>query len=272
MVKSLRWMALIFIILCLSVMTIFLSCEKGKSEETTETEGEQEGEESKYQIKEVSEPTTAVMIWNYINFRKEPDINSDRTGSLNLGESVTWLGKSATGPGEGGTDKEWYFVKRDSGEEGWVYADAIVPDAKPAVLTAETFYSNQPNYDHINLDDPFEARTIIAVVEDLGSWLKICAKGNKNVSYYIEPQNLSYTPIDISVARLIKTALEKTGDEKKEALEKILNIPAFQGSIFIEDIYDMLDEISGEKSPEEEPDLGPQGEDVPEEGPGRAQG
>ena len=220
---------------------ITLSCDKKADDTTTQADGD--GTEEII----VAEPVKAVCIYDgELRFRKEPEYESGISGTLRKGEKITFLGRIEEGPGYRG-NWEYYLIQRSDGTEGWAWGDYIIPDAAPAVIVTKTTTYDQNNDVQINMDFSLEPMTIIAIVEDKGSWLKVAYK-NKDKLVWIKPGTLSYADIDISVANLVKDALDSY--DKVTGLESILEIDAFRDSIFINNIHETLFELQNPEEPE----------------------
>lgn len=193
--------------------------------------------------------STAVCVYDKMSILTKPSRKEGKwVTSLALGEKVTYLGDEQKD--ESG---KYSFVKvRTSGnQEGYVDARIVIPNAEVACITDKTPIYSRPELTTIS-QNTFEPFDIIAIVGTQGDWTEIVGKRRKGAwidKGWIKSKSISKDEKDIATAVYCVRALSQNTAEKTLAeLKKIQQNNDLKGSIFDDDINEMINKLSGNDS------------------------
>ena len=194
----------------------------------------------------------AVCVWDNISVREEPSSKAKWVTSVSVGETLTYLGKSAIDSAD--KDRKYLSIKLADGTEGWSLADFIIVDSEVAVFTEDASIYKRPDL-LTKTENVFSKFGIVAISNVEGDWSEVVGKrtdGKWITTGWVKGANLSKQAIDVAVAKFTSSALSKDSEEEqKEALNGILENSDLVTSQFIDDISKMLDDMTEEIVPEE---------------------
>ena len=226
------------VILIIAVFLVFFvpACEKQKSQAENEIVPEAvETEEEIIEIQEIPSVCLADSKW----IVDKPTYKKDEYNSvteLARGEIVNWTGEEVEGDNSDGTVKlPFVQVTTIDGKTGWIWANYIARKAKPGAITKKTSKYIKPSITSRESEYPLLPMDIIAVIEESSNWLKIYTERDGSAKeWWILNDPVSYEQEDINTAVLGQRALaHKTMAKRIESIEKIMNAPSLQGSLFI---------------------------------------
>ena len=227
------------LLFALMVLCLLTAC--GGGNKPTDNPNENPIAESEPEAEpEEPQEVTAVCIWNGVGVRQDADPKSKWLTSLGKGEKVAYLNESTT-INDGKADREYYKIKLTDGTVGWARKDFVVADGKPVVVTKESSIYKRPDL-LTKSDKMFKPMDIIAVKGENGDFYEVIGQrgdGKWIDKGYIKQSNLSYSDVDIAVAKFYHNAMSKESDiEQLEALSEILNNNDLSGSAFDEIIQE----------------------------------
>lgn len=159
--------------------------------------------------------------------------------SVSLGEKVLYLDETD----EDEKGKKFYKVKLLDGSEGWLQADFVTLNARPALVITKSDIYSRPDLSTITKKS-FDLLDIIAISSAKDDWLEVTGK-RKNGKWmekgWIKNSGYSESTTDIAVALLMNRALAKPKKTDKLAeLNAIVANTTLSGSS-IE--YKLIEEI-----------------------------
>lgn len=188
---------------------------------------------------EVNGSTTAddvaVCIWDNVSLRDAPTESGKWLSALSIGETVEYLNETEVDETPK-TPITYYKIRLKDDKEGWVRSDFIVIASEPATFTNDCPIYSRP--DLLNkTDKQFSAMDIVAVKSESNGFLEVTGKrsdGKWVETGWVKDQALTYTDVDIAVAKFIRKAMELTDEAKKaEAIKEIVENPDFKESVFV---------------------------------------
>lgn len=212
-----------------AVLIIISGCKSKKSTaEVAATEGYTKGD--------------AVCIWDNIPLREDPGKEGKWITSVSLGERCKYL-NSDKEETNGGKKIKYLKVSLQDGKEGWVQSDFIVLDGTPGVITRDAVIYSRPDL-LTKTDKSFSRMDIVGVMEIQDDFVQISGK-RKNGKWietgWIKPANISYSDVDIAVAKYATKAMAITDAGKREAaIKEIVENNDLQESAFIADLKNLL--------------------------------
>jgi len=234
-------MKLQFSIILLLAIAVY-SCGGSQSQSKTETSNAEASTTEETSGEEAPREMEAVSIWDKISIRKTPSDKGDYVTSLSLGEKLTYLGVEETSA----DDKVFFQVRLNDGTEGWVRSEFVAPEAEPAVLLAETNIYKRPDL-LTKTDDKFFKMDIVAVTNVQDTWVEV--KGRPTgaswfKSGWIKADNLSYSQIEIAMAKFAQPILSEPFDEETPGkIAEILSNQDLSSSVFTDLLKSALDSI-----------------------------
>lgn len=188
----------------------------------------------------------AFCTWKEVSVRESPSSKGKWLTSVYLAEKFEYLEETAVDS----SDKKlpsYYKIKLKDGKEGWIRSDFVALDSRPAA-----FIQNTPIYKRPDImtksDKEFSQMDIVAVIGEQDDWLEVRGKPREETWYrtgWVKSDNLTYDRDDIGVAVFALRAFDQKDENKKqEELEAILENPDFEQSIFINEIYNLLNDAS----------------------------
>ncbi len=177
----------------------------------------------------------AVCIWDNISLKEAPNESGKWLSAISIGEKITYLDESKEDTS--GKKKVTYFkVQLKDGKTGWAQSDFIILGSKPAVISQDMELYSRPDL-LTKTGKMYKAMDIIAVKSEQNGFLEIAGKrqeGKWIENGWIKNNGVSYSDIDIAVAKYARKALDIADSKKRaDAIKEIVNNPDFSGSIFI---------------------------------------
>jgi len=196
---------------------------------------------------EAPKPVDAVSIWDGISVRKEPSSDGKWISSISLGEKVLMTGKTAVDSSE--DDREYVEIKLGDDKQGWVVSDFVEEGtAVTAVRDAQIF--KRPDL-LTKSDKSFSAMDVMVLMETKDEWVEVKGKSQGETwfwSGWVKRTDLSDNEVDIAVAVYAQKALEKENEEeRKEAIQEIIENESFTSSQFMVDLKNELSELNNEE-------------------------
>ena len=181
---------------------------------------------------------TGVSVWDRISARSEPLRSAPRTSLLSLGESFLYLDTFAVDSANNNT--RFLKVRLSDSSEVWVYDFASVLEAKPAAITTEVPLYLRPDLLTIT-ETRMHPMAIVAVVEEWDEWIKIVNEKKEHTGW-IKKEYLTYNPIDLAFALLVKRLMEEENPEQRiQTLEDLLENNPYPQTIFTSDLSTIID-------------------------------
>jgi hypothetical protein len=216
----------------LIILTLFIIMSGCKTKKTT-------GDEA---VTSNSEKGDAVCIWDNISIKDAPGKDGKWLASVSLGEKCIYLNhdKEIT---NGEKKTKYLNVRLQDGKEGWVQSDFIVLDGKPGVIIQDAIIYSRPDL-LTKTEKSFSKMDIIGVKGKQNDFIEITGKrkaGKWIEKGWIKASNISYSEVDIAVAKYAAKALATMETEKRDAaIKEIVENKDLQGSVFIADLKDLL--------------------------------
>jgi uncharacterized protein YgiM (DUF1202 family) len=177
----------------------------------------------------------AVCVWDNVSLKEAPTESSKWLSSISIGEKVTYLEETKDDTA-GKKSVTYYKIKLKDDKTGWALSDFIIVGSKPAVISKDVELYSRPDL-LTKTGKMFKAMDIIAVKSEQNDFLEISGKrqeGKWIEAGWIKSNGISYSDIDIAVAKYARKALEiKDSKKRADAIKEIVNNPDFSGSIFI---------------------------------------
>jgi hypothetical protein len=193
--------------------------------------------QKKQEVVQEKKSIPSVCIWDGGTVRTAPSKDAKWMSSLSLGEEVIWLGITAVDSSD--RNLEYYKIQLSDSTLGWASKWVIITDAKPSVIIKSADIYRRPDI-LTGIDKEFEPMEIVAVEQTENEWIKVVGAEQKKKGW-IRKEFVSQENIDIAVGVLAMRALEQQKPElKTEKIEAIVNNPAFQSSVFIPELKEML--------------------------------
>lgn len=150
--------------------------------------------------------------------------------------------QTATSEGDTLTEKgkEFMLIKLKDGSEGWVNSWCLALDARRAVVTSKIALYNEPDIMAISNQSIESLDFAVVLNEKVGDYQEVIYKvADKRKKGWIKGNtaSLSFEDVDLVVAKLLTSANSLEGDEKKMAIQNILDNADFSSSTF----YKMLE-------------------------------
>lgn len=244
--------------LLLAGSLLLVGCGGGEDPQSTDTEAPQEVDTAqvatgdtdtaqpspaKQASAESTKPVEGLGIYQGAPVRKSPGGDAEYVTSLNVGESITFLGETREGT-RGDQTKEYSKIRLKGGDEGWVRSDMIATDATPAAVLRKAFLHERPT-PMASTDEAFKAMDVVAVLDSQETWVKV--KGiRRNQRWWdtgwLRPDALTGKTMDVTVAALWQKAnAESDSTKRRKALKRITTNPSFEGSVFLDSLTARLD-------------------------------
>lgn len=198
------------------------------------------------------EAQMAVCVWDNVSLKDKPEESGKWLSAISVGETVQFLDETAK---DDAAKKPVTYVKirlKDN-KEGWVQADFVILNSKPAAIIDQTPTYSRP--DLLNKTDKFFGQMdIVAVKSESNGFIEVAGKrteGKWIETAWIKDQAVTYADVDIAVAKFAKKALEIQDEPNKiKALNEITDNPDLKESIFISRLI-VDDEVLVEEQVEE---------------------
>ncbi|MBN1597062.1 MAG: hypothetical protein JW894_02105 [Bacteroidales bacterium] len=198
-----------------------------------------------------TEPVKAVCIIQGVPIREEPRKDGKWISSMELGETVSYLGESVSDTSE--KVRTFYRVELSDGNKVWARSYGILIDAGPAAVI-----ENSPIYKRPDLvtktDQDFFISEFVAIVDTKDEWIKVVGAG-KRKSGWIMKNAVTTEPEDIAISTLAyNKVIDKYGNIKVEKLSEFLDDIPYKEARLAKYFQDKLKEeveLAIEKSIEE---------------------
>lgn len=165
------------------------------------------------------EEIASVCIYDNASVISEPSKKDGKfISNISLGEKVYFLSENEVD--ENNKNKKYIFIKMLDGKEGWIQAEFVSINAKPAVIIEKTDLYARPDLSTISKKS-YEPMDIIAIASRKDDWLETIGK-KAAVKGWIKDKGYSESTTDIATALLVKRALAKS--KQSERLAELLNI------------------------------------------------
>lgn len=181
----------------------------------------------------------AVCIWDGLYFRDAPSRKAEFLSTLNLGESLVFLGREQVDTLS--DNLEYLNIRLSDGTSGWASKSGIVTGATPAVVKEETPLYKRPDLLTIS-DRRLKAMDVVAVDDKSDDWIKVTGERGRYEGW-IKNVKVSLNKEDIALAVLSSRAF-KTGEDKPlhEVVDEILENNPYPNSIFVATLRDIARE------------------------------
>ena len=220
----------------LVIALVLVSC-KGK-----EPAKEQSVEEPKEEA--VVEKAEAVCVTDGVSVRKEPHKEGKWLSRLNLGEKVTYLGKSQVDS----TDKnknEYHLVELSDGSQAWAYGYGVLLNAKPGAIVKKTPLYSRPDL-VTKTSKELEIMDFVAIVGEKDDWLEVVGE-KKRKKGWVKSKRVTTKVEDVAVATLAhKSIKDKNGKIVAAKIAGFLDELPYENSQFKSYLQEKLDEEVGE--------------------------
>jgi hypothetical protein len=184
----------------------------------------------------------AVCIWDNIPLKETSGKEGKWLASVNLGEKCMYLDNSREET-NGEKKTKYLKIRLQDGKEGWVQSDFIVLDGKPGVIIQDAVVYSRPDL-LTKTDKSFSRMDIIGVKEPQNNFIEVAGKrkaGKWIEKGWVKEPNISYSEVDIAVAKYAAKALAIADKEKREAaVKEIVDNKDLQESVFITDLKNLL--------------------------------
>lgn len=175
----------------------------------------------------------AVCIWNNISVREKPDGNAKWLTAISLGEIIKSTQIIEVDSAK--DNRKYVRVILADGLSGWSLEDFIVPESKPGAFLEKTLIYERPDL-LTKTDESFFQMDIVAIKEKSSEWILV--EGRRKDDQWLSEGWVKANAViqdkkDIAFAKFASEALglEKP-EEKKKAMDEILNTVEFYNSIF----------------------------------------
>lgn len=184
----------------------------------------------------------AVSVYDGVPIRQEPSKDGKYLSSLNLGETMFYLGEEITDSVD--SKRTYYKVELSDETVAWARTYGILIQAQPGAIVTETPVYKRP--DLVNkTNETFYPMEYVAIVGEKDDWVEVVG-ARKKKSGWIKKQNITTADEDVAVATLAyKELLTEEGLVKiDEASEFLESLPYASGQ-FESYLQDLIDEHVG---------------------------
>lgn len=199
------------------------------------------------------EASYAVCVFDRASLKETPEEKGKWMESLSIGEKCEYLDDTKE-DNSGKKPVKYYKVRLQGGKEGWVQANLMALNSKPAAINQDADVYSRPDL-LTKVNKKYGKMDIVAVTATQGDFIEVTGKrrdGKWIETGWIKATNVTYSDVDIAVAKFGSKALQIAEPEKqKEAINEILNNTDFANSIFISELNSIVNpvtEVSGEEA------------------------
>ena len=215
-----------FLILLISGILLYNSC----SRTTKQAENKSENK---------TDSIPAVCIWDGLYIRNAPSKNAAFLSTLNLGESMVYLGRAEHDSLSG--NLEYLNIRLSDGTRGWASKSGIVTGATPAVVKEETPLYKRPDLLTIS-DRRLKAMDVVAVDDTNDDWIKVTGEKGRYEGW-IKNVKISQNKEDIALAVLSSRTFKANEDKPlHEVVDEILKDNPYPNSVFVATLRDIARE------------------------------
>jgi hypothetical protein len=170
-----------------------------------------------------------------------------QAGSIQVGEKLALLGQSRRAM-QGGKERVFLHVRRDTGTEGWVRSDYVVSNAILAVVTSDdaVIYSVPRNTAATTATIP--RTTVLVIYSDSGGmpFIRVSAYDPQQKvllkEVYLRNEGVSARPDDVQAAILLQLASDSKNSKQQEAFLTSA-IKDYPGSLFMPQLQEALNAL-----------------------------
>jgi len=192
---------------------------------------------------------TAVCIWDRTALRIEPREDGKWLASLQLGEQVTWYGKTAL---DTANRREYMQITLSDGKSGWAKSDLLVANARVGAIKEPAPVYQRPDLLTLS-DEQFETMEMVAVTDTTGHWSKVIGSERRKKGW-IRTGNIIFDSREVTIAILVKKAMDENRtlplSELLDPLKKDLSVP---DSYFLKKLEEQI--LAEPESDENESDI-----------------
>lgn len=225
-------------------MAVVLSACKGKETEQAVTE---ENEKATTEMTKV----LAVSVFDKVPVRAEPKKDGKYLTSLNLGETMNYLGEEVADSND--AKRKFYKVELSDGTVAWARTYGVISDATPAAIISKTPVYKRP--DLVNKTtkvlNPLE---FVVIVGEKDDWVEIIGVQKKKKGW-VKKQYLKTKDEDVAVSTLAyKSILSIDGELDNEKVPDFLDELPYRNTAFdgyLQQVADNLVNQAVEESIEE---------------------
>ncbi|HBH49512.1 MAG TPA: hypothetical protein DDX98_12770 [Bacteroidales bacterium] len=183
----------------------------------------------------------AVCISNGVPVREEPFRKAAYITSLNLGETLFYLGQSIVDTND--NRYEFYQVELSDGKVAWARTYGILIDAKPAAIVSGTPIYKRPDL-VTKTDKEFIPVEFIAVVAEKEEWVEVIGNGKKKKGW-IKKEKITLQQEDVATATLASKQLITDGEMNVEYIPDFLEELPYENTQFALYLQSILDQQVG---------------------------
>ncbi len=210
----------------LAAALFLVSCKNNTGETTSSTE----------EVKTAVESVIAVCISNGVPVRAEASKGAKYISSLNLGETLVYLGDSKKDSTDG--DKEYYHVELSDGTIAWARSYGVLIDGNPAAIITETPIYKRPDL-VTKTNKNFYPLEFIAVVGEKEDWIEVIGAG-KTKKGWIQASAITLQQEDVATATLASKDLLIDGKIVSEKIDVFLENLPYKNTQFIAYLQGLL--------------------------------
>ena len=195
------------------------------------------------------EEKTVYCLYDRASVRQEPKGKGKWLTGMNLGEKVTFTGKTAV---DSASDNRAYVqVRLSDGTEGWAQENIMLMEGEIAVSLNEVRIFQRPDL-VATTDKSIPRRTIVGLTnKNEENWMEVSgipAGETWYTSGWTKSPNVSYEEEDLAAALLLNRAIEEKDEEKQiEALQNVVS--TFPNSVFAVDASELIAELEMAEEP-----------------------
>jgi hypothetical protein len=235
----------------LIMMAVVLTACKGKKSEQTVIE---ENETATAEVAKV----LAVSVFDKVPVRAEPKKGGKYLTSLNLGETMSYLGEEVADSND--AKRKFYKVELSDGTVAWARTYGVISDATPAAIISKTPVYKRP--DLVNKTsmvlNPLE---FVVIVGEKDDWVEIIGAQKKKKGW-VKKQYLKTKGEDVAVSTLAyKSILSIDGEIEKEKVPGFLDELPYKNTAFDGYLQQIADEMVNQAVEESIEDYEGQGQD-----------
>lgn len=228
----------IYLALLLFTVSLSFSCKGKKSDGTISAD---------------DDSTYAVCLFDRASLKETPEDKGKWLEAISLGEKCEYLDDTKE-DNSGGKTVKYYKIKLQGGKEGWVQANMFALSSKPAALNQDAEMYSRPDL-LTKTGKMFKSMDIVAVKSTQGDFIEVMGKrkeGKWIESGWIKAGNVTYSDVDIAVAKFASKALQiKDPEKRKAAITEIVSNSDYSSSVFISELDQIINPSDSETLSEE---------------------
>ena len=195
----------------------------------------------------------AISIWQGAGLRKESGKNSftkdkeeNYITSIAYGEAVQMLGQTDTLKEDGRT-RVYMKIRLQDGKEGWTDEYLFEKHARRAVVVMESDIYRRPDVMTLRPIKVLPGEIIVAM-EQKDGWIHVSGPKKRKKGWIKVDQGLpiSHFKRDLQLANMFNQAKRLDGENRIDALTKLLEDEQYKGSVLMVMVQQLLDEETTE--------------------------